>query len=178
MFKTTVLLAGFAALFAAQGALAAGHVIQHAGDKPSVVGSAKIFTGKVRQDPIASADQYSHNGITVVTFEPGARTFWHSHPAGQRLLIVSGKGFVGTADGVTHVVRAGDYVWCPPEIEHWHGATPDTAMSHIAMTNNKDGNPVEKPYTHITSKGLKWLYERMVRDGLIEQQQDLFDKTA
>ena len=79
MFKTTVLRAGFAALFAAQGALAAGHVIQHAGDKPSVVGSAKIFTGKVRQDPIASADQYSHNGITVVTFEPGARTFWHSH---------------------------------------------------------------------------------------------------
>lgn len=131
MFKSTVLLAVFAGLFSAQGALAAGHVIEHAGDKPSVVGSAKIFTGKVRQDPIASADQYSHNGITVVTFEPGARTFWHSHPAGQRLLIVSGKGFVGTADDVTHVVRAGDYVWCPPEIEHWHGATPDTAMSHI-----------------------------------------------
>ena len=101
MFKSTVLLAVFAGLFSAQGALAAGLVIEHADDKPSVVGSAKIFTGKVRQDPIASADQYSHNGITVVTFEPGARTFWHSHPAGQRLLIVSGKGFVGTADGVT-----------------------------------------------------------------------------
>lgn len=159
MFKTTVLLAGFAALFAAQGALAAGHVIQHAGDKPSVVGSSKIFTGKVRQDPIASADQYSHNGITVITFEPGARTFCHSHPAGQRLLIVSGKGFVGTADGVTHVVRAGDYVWCPPEIEHWHGATPDTAMSHIAMTNNKDGKTAvwgkavsDKEYAEFSAK--------------------------
>lgn len=159
MFKTTVLLAGFTALFAAQGALAAGHVIQHAGDKPSVVGSAKIFTGKVRQDPIASADQYSHNGITVVTFEPGARTFWHSHPAGQRLLIVSGKGFVGTADGVTHVVRAGDYVWCPPEIEHWHGATLDTARSHIAMTNNKDGKTAvwgkavsDKEYAEFSAK--------------------------
>ena len=150
MFKSTVLLAVFAGLFSAQGALAAGHVIEHAGDKPSVVGSAKIFTGKVRQDPIASADQYSHNGITVVTFVPGAR-----------LLIVSGKGFVGTADGVTHVVRAGDYVWCPPEIKHWHGATPDTAMSHIAMTNNKDGKTAvwgktvsDKEYADLSAKAI------------------------
>ena len=74
-------------------------------------------------------------------------------------MIVSGKGFVGTADGVTHVVQAGDYVWCPPEIEHWHGATPDTAMSHIAMTNNKDGKTAvwgkavsDKEYAEFSAK--------------------------
>ena len=126
----------FAAALAAEGAQAAGHTIQHAGDKPSVVGSATMFTGKVRQDSVARADEFSTSGITYVTFEPGARTLWHTHPAGQRLLIVSGKGLVGTADGRTDVVRAGDYVW-------------DTAMVHIALTNSKNGKTVhwQKPVT-------------------------------
>ena len=139
----------FAAALAAEGAQAAGHTIQHAGDKPSVVGSATMFTGKVRQDSVARADEFSKSGITYVTFEPGARTLWHTHPAGQRLLIVSGKGLVGTADGRTDVVRAGDYVWCPPDVSHWHGATPDTAMVHIALTNSKNGKTVhwQKPVT-------------------------------
>ncbi len=136
-------LIAFAASFAAGGAQAAGHVIQHAGDKPSVVGSSTMFTGKVRQDSVARADEFSTSGITYVTFEPGARTFWHTHPAGQRLLIVSGKGLVGTADGRTDVVRASDYVWCPPKISHWHGAAPDTAMVHIALTNSKNGKTVD-----------------------------------
>lgn len=126
-----------------QAAFGAGHEILHAGDQASVKGSSSIFTGNVRQDPIARADENSHNSITVVTFEPGARTFWHTHPAGQRLLVVSGKGLVGTADGRTDVVRAGDYIWCPPAVKHWHGATPETAMSHIALTNVKDGKSVD-----------------------------------
>ena len=123
--------------------LAAGHEIIHPGDRASAVGSSKIFTGQVRQDSVARADENSPYGVTYVTFEPGARTYWHSHPAGQRLLVVFGKGLVGTADGVTEVVRAGDFVWCPPNVVHWHGASPDTAMTHIAFTNVKNGKSVE-----------------------------------
>ena len=123
--------------FAAEPAAApaAGHEIARSGAVPSAKGSDKWFVGNVRQDSIAKADQYSHNGITVVTFEPSARTFWHLHPMGQRLLVTFGKGLVGTADGKVDVVRPGDYVWCPPNVRHWHGAAPDTAMSHIALTN-------------------------------------------
>ena len=120
--------------FAAEPAAApAGHEIRRSGDTPSV--------GNVRQDSIAKVDQFSHNGITVVTFEPGARTFWHLHPMGQRLLVTFGKGLVGTADGKGDVVRPGDYVWCPPNVRHWHGATPETAMSHIALTNQPAKGP-------------------------------------
>lgn len=143
---TAALAAGFglsgAALSAESAAEpVAGHTIRHAGDTPSAKGTDKWFVGAVRQDSIAKADEWSKNGITVVTFEPGARTFWHLHPTGQRLLVTFGKGLVGTADGRTDVVRAGDYVWCPPNVRHWHGATPETAMSHIALTNQLEKGP-------------------------------------
>lgn len=136
-FAASVLVAAGAA----QAAEPAGHTILRSGDNPSVVAPAKIFTGRVRQDFVAKPDQYSNNGITYVTFEPGARTFWHDHPVGQRLLVVSGKGLVGTKDR-TDVVRPGDYIWCPPGVIHWHGAAPDTAMTHIAMTNVAPGKTV------------------------------------
>ena len=124
-------------------AASSGHDIVHPGDVPSAVGSAEYFTGAVRQDRLANPDASSPYGLVYVTFEPGARTFWHTHPAGQRLLVVAGKGLVGTADGKADVVRAGDYVWCPPNVLHFHGAAPDTAMTHLAMTNVKDGKSVE-----------------------------------
>lgn len=114
-------------------------IVVRAGDNPSQVGSSKFFDGQVRQDVIAPADEFSHNGITYVTFEPGARTFWHSHPGGQRLLVTAGKGLVGTKDGEVTVVRPGDFIWCPPDVLHWHGASPTTAMTHIAFTNAVPG---------------------------------------
>lgn len=120
-----------------------GHVISHAGDAPSGVGARTTFNGQVRYDSLARSDADSHYTVSVVTFEPGARTFWHTHPAGQRMLIVSGKGLVGTADGCVDVVRAGDNVWCPAGVKHWHGAAPDTAMAHLVITNVKDGRNVE-----------------------------------
>lgn len=118
------------------------HTIVHAGDTPSRVGGHNTFTGAVRHDSIAKADENSHYTVSVVTFEPGARTFWHSHPAGQRMLVVSGKGLVGTPDGKVRVIRQGDNVWCPPNLKHWHGATPETAMAHLVLTNVKDGKNV------------------------------------
>lgn len=118
------------------------HTIIHAGDVPSRTGGHNTFTGQVRHDSIAKADENSPYTVSIVTFEPGARTFWHSHPAGQRMLVVSGKGLVGTDKGVIRVIRAGDNVWCPPGLKHWHGASPETAMAHLVLTNMKDGKNV------------------------------------
>ena len=80
--------------------------------------------------------------LALTPLLPGARTFWHTHPAGQRMLIVFGKGLIGDENGNVHVVRPGDNVWCPPGLKHWHGATPDTAMVHMAITNMKGGKNV------------------------------------
>ena len=80
--------------------------------------------------------------VSYVTFEPGARSFWHTHPAGQRLVVVSGSGLTGTWDGRVEEIKAGDVVWCPPDIKHWHGASPTTAMTHMALTGMKDGKNV------------------------------------
>ena len=136
-------------LTSAAGAFAAGQTIIRSGDTPSQVGSNKIFDGQVRQDYVARPDQFSTSGFVYVTFEPGARTFWHAHPAGQRLLVTAGKGLVGTQDGEVTVVRPGDYIWCPPNLMHWHGATPETAMTHIALTNAVPGKTTQwgKPLT-------------------------------
>lgn len=121
----------------------ASHVIVRPGDVPSVAASAKNFTGEVRHESIARPSQESPYSVSTVTFEPGARTFWHTHPAGQRLIVLSGFGLVGTPDGRTEAIRPGDIVWCPPGLRHWHGASGRTAMSHIAITNVKDGRNVE-----------------------------------
>ena len=78
-----------------------------------------------------------------MTFEPGARSHWHTHPAGQHLVVISGAGLTGTADGHVEEIKAGDVVWCPPQIKHWHGAAPKTAMTHMALTGALDGRNVE-----------------------------------
>ncbi|MDO5531502.1 cupin domain-containing protein [Sutterella sp.] len=134
LFSITALLAG--------SAFAAEHVIEPAGTKPSVTGSSKIFTGTVRTDSVSRPDADSHYSATYVTFEPGARTFWHTHPAGQRLIVLQGRGRVGT-DTEVREIRPGDVVWCPAGVRHWHGASPETAMTHLALTNVKDGKNVE-----------------------------------
>lgn len=117
-------------------------VVTRVGTRPSAVGSHATFTGNVRHDPLFSPNEAAPYSVSYVTFEPGARTFWHTHPAGQRLVVVSGFGLTGTWDGKVVEIKAGDVVWCPPDIKHWHGASPTTAMTHMALTGMKDGKNV------------------------------------
>ena len=117
--------------------------IQRVGSQASVVPPADWFTGTVRLDPLASAKEPSKLSIASVTFEPGARTNWHTHPVGQHLLITSGAGWVQQDGGPIEDVRPGDVVWFPPGLKHWHGATPTVAMSHLAIQEAADGSPVD-----------------------------------
>lgn len=117
-------------------------VVTRVGTRPSAVGSHATFTGNVRHDPLFSPNEAAPYSVSYVTFEPGARTFWHTHPTGQRLVVVSGFGLTGTWDGKVVEIKAGDVVWCPPDIKHWHGASPTTAMTHMALTGMKNGKNV------------------------------------
>lgn len=139
---TALTLAAAAGLIGAAEASPLTHTIVHPGDVPSGVGAHTTFTGQVRHDSISRPDADNPYSVSVVTFEPGARTFWHSHPDGQRLVILTGEGLIGTPDGKIERVRPGDIVWCPPGLKHWHGAAPKTAMSHMVFTNMKDGKNV------------------------------------
>ena len=115
--------------------------IKRSGAQASATGPAGWFTGAVRIDaPFSGSGALS--GATV-TFEPGARTAWHTHPLGQTLLIVSGLGRVQRDGGPVEEVRPGDIVWFEPEEKHWHGAAADCAMSHVAVAEMKDGNVVD-----------------------------------
>lgn len=101
------------------------------------------FTGSVWQDPIIEAEAPARLRSAVVRFDPGARTNWHTHPLGQTLYVVSGSGLTQTHGSPIRVIQAGDVVWIPPGEKHWHGAGPDTAMTHIAMQEALDGSHVE-----------------------------------
>lgn len=112
--------------------------IKRAGSQPSAKGPLEYFTGAVRIDaPFAGSGALS--GATV-TFEPGARTAWHTHPLGQTILIIAGLGRVQREDGPVETVRPGDIVYFTPGEKHWHGASPDNAMAHIAMQESLDGS--------------------------------------
>lgn len=113
------------------------------GTECSMNGPAEWFTGRVRIDPLFQALPPARTSAASVTFEPGARTHWHTHPLGQRLVVTSGCGFVQSWDGPVHVIRPGDVVTCPPGEKHWHGALPGTAMSHIAIQEALEGKVVE-----------------------------------
>jgi quercetin dioxygenase-like cupin family protein len=113
------------------------------GTKPSVKGPASYFTGSVRIDSPFQAEEDGRSGGAIVTFEPGARTHWHTHPAGQTLVVLSGVGWTQCEGGSRTEIRAGDVVWCPCRKRHWHGATPTTAMSHVAITEMIDGKNVD-----------------------------------
>jgi quercetin dioxygenase-like cupin family protein len=112
------------------------------GSRPTRVAPAEYFTGTVLQDPIIEAPAPARVVSTLVTFTPGARTAWHTHPLGQTLLIVSGTGRVQREGGPVREVRAGDVVWFAPDERHWHGASPTNAMVHVAMQEAKDGSYV------------------------------------
>lgn len=120
----------------------ASQTITRAGSQPSVKGSADYFTGNVRVDPLFPAKDAAPFSGAYVTFEPGARSAWHIHPTGQHLLVTSGVGRTGEWQGKVEEIKAGDVIWCPPKVKHWHGASPTTAMTHIAITGSLDGKSV------------------------------------
>ena len=113
--------------------------IQRNGSRASVQGSEEYFTGKVRVDPLFQAPEPAHATGGLVTFEPGARSAWHTHPLGQTLIVVSGLGWHQCEGEPKEEIRPGDVVTCVPGKRHWHGATSTTAMSHIAITE-RDAN--------------------------------------
>lgn len=111
--------------------------------QPSSKGPAEYFTGAVRIDPLFEAPEPARVRGASVTFERGARTAWHTHPLGQTLIITSGLGWVQRWGGPIEQIRRGDVIWFPPGEKHWHGATPTTAMSHIAIQEALNGKPVD-----------------------------------
>lgn len=113
------------------------------GSAPSGAGPADWFTGTVRIDPLFPATPPARAAGNLVTFEPGARTAWHTHPLGQILIVTSGLGRVQRWGGPIEEIRPGDVVWFEPDEKHWHGASPATAMSHIAIQEAIDGKVVE-----------------------------------
>ena len=113
------------------------------GSQPSMKGSADYFTGSVRIDaPFKGTEPARVSGATV-TFEPGARTAWHTHPLGQTLIVTAGTGLVQEAGKTAQIIRPGDTVWIPPGVRHWHGATATTSMSHVAIAEQLDGKVVQ-----------------------------------
>ena len=116
--------------------------ITRAGTAPSGKGPADWFTGTVRVDPMFQAEDPGRVAGAHVTFEPGARTAWHTHPAGQTLIVTFGRGLAARDGGPVEEIRQGDVVWIPAGEKHWHGAAPDTAMSHIAIQEAVDGSAV------------------------------------
>jgi len=116
--------------------------IKRSGSEPSGKGPPEWFTGTVRIDPLFNPPTPSQVSGALVTFEPGARTAWHTHPLGQTLIVTAGLGWAQREDGHVEEIRPGDVVWFPPGEKHWHGASPTTAMSHIAVQEKQNGSPV------------------------------------
>jgi quercetin dioxygenase-like cupin family protein len=116
--------------------------IKRSGSQPSAKGPAEWFTGTVRIDPLFDAPVPARAAGASVTFEPGARTAWHTHPLGQTLYVISGVGRVQAVGGPIREIRPGDVVWIPPGEKHWHGASPTSSMTHIAMQEALDGSYV------------------------------------
>jgi len=117
--------------------------IQRSGSQKSAKGPAEYFTGSIRIDPLIPTTAPARVGGATVTFEPGARSAWHTHPLGQMLIVTAGCGLVQSAGGPIVKIRPGDIVWCPPGEKHWHGATATTGMTHIAILESVDGKNVD-----------------------------------
>ena len=117
--------------------------IQRSGTRPFNAGPAEYFTGTVRIDPLVQAPAPARVVAASVTFEPGARTAWHTHPLGQTLIVTAGRGLAQRWGGPVEEIRPGDVVWFPPGEKHWHGATPTTALTHIAIQESLDGKAAD-----------------------------------
>ena len=116
--------------------------IKRSGSRSSSEGPMESFTGKVRLEPLFRSTAPGRVQGASVTFEPAARSAWHSHPVGQTLIVTAGRGFVQSWEGPVVEIHPGDVVSCPPGEKHWHGATPDSAMTHIAIQEELDGKVV------------------------------------
>jgi quercetin dioxygenase-like cupin family protein len=112
------------------------------GSEPASVGPEEYFTGRVRIESQFQREEPARVAGAIVSFEPGARTAWHTHPLGQTLIVTSGVGWTQCEGEPIVEIRAGDIIWCPPGHKHWHGATPTSAMTHIAIQEAKDGKVV------------------------------------
>lgn len=135
--------------------------IIRSGSHPSRQGSEENFTGSVRVDPLFEAKAPARMSGALVTFEPGARTAWHTHPLGQILIVTAGNGWVQQWSGHVQEIREGDVVWIPPDIKHWHGAAAGMSMAHIAIVESLNGKAVEwrekvndEQYGHSQSSGV------------------------
>src|SRR4051812_16486770 len=117
--------------------------IKRAGSQPSMKGPADWFTGSVRVDPLFQPSAPARAAGASVTFEPGARTAWHTHPLGQTLIVIAGAGLVQRQGGSIEKIQPGDVIWFPPGEKHWHGAMPKNGMTHIAIQEALDGKAVE-----------------------------------
>jgi len=117
--------------------------IKRVGSRPSQKGPEEWFTGTVRIDPLFAATEPARVSSAHVTFEPGARTAWHTHPLGQTLIVTAGLGWVQSEGGPVEEIRPGDVVWFPPGLKHWHGASATTAMTHIAIQEALNGKNVD-----------------------------------
>ncbi|ARM88746.1 cupin 2 domain-containing protein [Rhizobium sp. CIAT894] len=125
--------------------------IKRSGSQPSARGPSDWFTGSVRIDPLFAVTGPARAAGASVTFEPGARTAWHTHPLGQTLIVTSGCGRVQRDGGPVEEIHAGDVVWFSPGERHWHGASPTTAMTHIAIQEQLDGKVVDW-MEHVTDR--------------------------
>jgi quercetin dioxygenase-like cupin family protein len=125
--------------------------IKRCGSQPSGKGNAEYFTGAVRTDPLLSAPDPARVRCVCVTFEPGSRTAWHTHPLGQTLIVTAGCGRAQHWGGPVEEIRPGDVVWFPPGEKHWHGAAPTTAMTHIAVQEQL-GDKVVDWMEHVTDE--------------------------
>lgn len=117
--------------------------ITKAGSQPSAKGPEDWFTGEVRIDPLFQTNEARRSAAASVTFEPGARTAWHTHPLGQTLIVTAGAGWVQREGGAVESIYPGDVIWFEPNEKHWHGATSTTGMTHIAIQENLNGKVVE-----------------------------------
>ncbi|ALI10924.1 MULTISPECIES: cupin domain-containing protein [Pseudomonas] len=113
------------------------------GEQPSVLGSSRNFVGTVRVDPLFAARPPSRVTAGAVTFQPGARSAWHTHPAGQNLIVTAGVGWIQQEGGEKIVIKPGDVIWTPPGVKHWHGATDTTGLTHLAIQEVQGGKNVE-----------------------------------
>jgi quercetin dioxygenase-like cupin family protein len=117
--------------------------ITRSGSQPSGKGPADWFTGTVRIDPLFAANEPARAAGNAVTFEPGARTAWHTHPLGQTLIVTFGRGWAQRDGGPIEEIHPGDVIWFEPNEKHWHGACPTTAMQHLAIQEARDGKAVD-----------------------------------
>jgi len=137
-----VLLGSLTKFGFATDAIPAAQTLYSAGSQQSLKGPEAYFTGDVQVNMLFPGNETAHYSGAYVTFAPGARTAWHMHPAGQHMIVTKGTALTGTRDGKIIEFKAGETVWCPPNIDHWHAATPDAPMTHLVITGSRDGKNV------------------------------------